>query len=79
MDRKNKRHCAGKQTNRSDRKKRRVDPENRFVAEKVTVNTSTSEQKLNTSFDDSEVSIDPSVSYRVINFLSIFPKLGQVV
>jgi len=79
MDRKNKRHCAGKQTNRSDRKKRRVGPENRFVAEKVTVNTSTSEQKLNTSFDDSEVSIDPSVSYRVINFLSIFPKLGQVV
>jgi len=39
MDRKNKRHCAGKQTNISDRKKRRVGPENRFVAEKVTVNT----------------------------------------
>lgn len=66
MDRKNKRHSAGKQTNRSDRKKTRVGPGNRFVAEKVTVNTSTSEQKLNTSFEGSEVSIDPSVSYRVI-------------
>ncbi|XP_014479554.1 PREDICTED: uncharacterized protein LOC106746921 [Dinoponera quadriceps] len=79
MDKRGKRHSAGKTTKRRDRKKRRVGPANRYVAETATINTSTSEQKLNTSFDDLNVPIDQSVSYRVINFLSVFSKLSQVV
>jgi len=70
MDKKGKRHEVGKSTTRTDRKRKRSGSVNRYEAEKPNLNISTSSKKL--SFDETNVTVYPSISYRIINFITVF-------
>ena len=79
MDKKNKRHISGSNTKRADRKRVKFNsPTNRYNLEKERGNTSTSADKLST-FGETSVTVNPSVSYRLINFSSVFCELKEFV
>jgi len=70
MDRKGKKQ-SNPRRNRDGRKSNR--PLNRFEIEQDKGNTSTSAKKLKSI--DMNVYIDPTISYRILNFFSVFPVL----
>ena len=78
MDRRGKRHLTGDKSQRCDRKRKRLRPSNQFESAEKDINISTSARKLS-SDDDSEVTINPSVSYRLLNFITVFAELSQYV
>jgi len=71
MDKREKRYEIGKLT-RVDRKRKISGLVNRDEAEKPNLNISTSSKKL--SFDETNVTVYPSISYRIINFIIVFPR-----
>jgi len=77
MDKKGKRHEVGKLTTRADRKRKRSGPENRYKAEKPNLNINTSSKKLN--FSETNVIVHPSISYRIINFITVFFVISKYV
>jgi len=64
---------------RADRKRVKFNPpKNRYSLEKKPGNTSTSADKLS-KFGETSVTVNPSVSYRLINFSSVFGELETFV
>ncbi|KAL1489472.1 hypothetical protein ABEB36_014360 [Hypothenemus hampei] len=73
LDKKGSRQSIG----RPCRRKRRY-PLNRYSMEKVEANTSTSAKKLK-SCEDFDFEVSASFGYRLINFVSIFSAIGEIV
>lgn len=59
-------------------RKKRHHPLNRYLMENKETSTSTSAKKLKSS-EDAEIEVDVSFSYRIINFLSVFSAISEVV
>ncbi|KYM96908.1 hypothetical protein ALC62_12418 [Cyphomyrmex costatus] len=78
MDRKGKRHEVGKSTERADRKRKRFGPVNRYETEKPNLNISTSSKKLS-SFGETNVTVYPNISYRIINFITVFSTISEYI
>jgi len=49
---------------------------NCYKAKKPNLNISTSSKKL--SFCETNVTVYPSISYRIINFITVFPAISNV-
>lgn len=75
MDKKGKRHATGKK-HRPDRKRRKLGPSNRYKVEKTDLNISASSKKLSSS-GKTNVTINPSLSYRLINFITVFSFISE--
>lgn len=80
MDRKGKRHESGKKTQRADRKRRKSGPSNRYEIEKIKPDISTLSKKLTiSSSGKTSVTLNPSLSYRLIIFVTVFSFISECV
>lgn len=78
MDKKLKRHVAGEPTRRSDRKRSKSGPPNRYEVEREEPRASSSARKLSSGQLDS-ITVNPSVGYRLINFIAVFTAISAHV
>lgn len=78
MDRKSKRHVVGEPTRRADRKRPKHPPPTKYTMEKAEPRASTSARKLSSNNLDS-VTVNQSIGYRLINFLTVFSAISEHV
>lgn len=78
MDKKSKRHVVGEPTRRSDRKQSKSGPPSKYKIKTEEPRASSSARKLSSGQLDS-VTVNPSVGYRLINFIDVFTAISAHV
>lgn len=72
----------GTKTNTASSKRSKISnrrPQNRYEKEEDPENVNTSVQKLNTSRNNYEVEVNNEIGYRLINFLTVFVAIAEMV